>query len=45
MIDILRYIGAFALVLFFGALASFGANIGNDIFDHLKAHFQNRKKN
>jgi len=44
MIDILRYIGAFAMFLFLGALVSFGANIGNDIFDHLKAHFQNRKK-
>lgn len=45
MIEVLKYIGAFAMIIFFGLLASFGANMGNEIFDHLKVHFQNRKKN
>lgn len=45
MIEILRYIGAFAMILFFGVLGSFGVNVGNDIFDRLKVHFQNRKQN
>lgn len=42
--EVLKYIGEFVMLFLFGLLISFGANAGDAIFDLLKIHFQNRKK-